>query len=45
MTFVFAVPYAMIASEVDELRKGMELINAEMEKQPNNMTIAVSFDL
>ena len=45
MTFIFPVPYAMIASEVDELRKGMELLNSEMEKQPNNKTISVSFDL
>ena len=45
ITFVFPVPYEMIASEVAELRKGMDLIQSELEKQPNNKTIAVSFSV
>ena len=33
----------MIASDVHGLRKGMDLIKFEKEKQPFNETIAVSF--
>jgi len=33
----------MIASDVHGLRKGMDLIKFEKEKQPFNQTIAVSF--